>query len=61
MPSFKVLRGVDSAIWKPAIAQALSLYSQLLFNYCLTRLGLMDDFVISRVDGLEEKALYEGR
>lgn len=34
-------------IWKPAMAQ--SLYFQLFFNPCLTRLGLMDDFIIRRV------------
>lgn len=55
MPSFKVFHSVDLVIWKPAIAQVL--YFQLLFNYCLTRLGLMDGFVISRVDSLQEQTL----
>lgn len=55
MPSCKVFHSVDSVIWKPPMAQ--SLYFQLLFSYCLTTLGLMDDFIISRVDSLEEKAL----
>lgn len=36
---------------------AQSLYFQLLFNYCFLRLGLMDGFIISRVDNLEAEAL----
>lgn len=55
MPSCKVFHSVDFVIWKPAIVQSLNF--QLLFNNCLTRLGLTDDFIISRVDSLEETAL----
>ena len=48
---------IASTLWSGNQPSLQSLYFQLLFNPCLTRFEMMDDFIISRVDNLEEKAL----